>query len=196
MHMKFSDQKSPEEDALENQLRALQPESLSDTALDSLNRRFEETAVNELPITAENVTQGQSGLTTMPRWRPVVWAVAAILMIGLWLVSVYLPDQSGGLSSKTPMPLANGGIQLQTDTPPEIQMATGETETVDKLMARSLRLTDVRDEGIVMSIGNIPMKRLRYEFIDTYTWATSQGSGQLRMEVPREDFVLVPVSTY
>ena len=73
---------------------------------------------------------------------------------------------------------------------------SGESPVLPESVVRNLRLTNVRDDGIVMSIGTTPMKRLRYEFIDTYTWATAQGSGLMRMEVPREDFVLVPVSTY
>ena len=196
MHMKFSDQNSPEEDALEKQLRAMQPESLSDAALDRLKQRIEETAANEFSIAVEDETSGLPGNALMPRWRPVAWAAAAILMIGLWLVSVYSPGQSGGQIPNYRIPPDNGGGVVKGESTPEFRVAVDETPQVDEPIARNLRLTDVRDEGIVMSIGNTPMKRLRYEFIDTYTWATAQGSGQMRMEVPREDFVLVPVSTY
>lgn len=194
--MKFSDQKTPEEVALEKQLHAMQPTALSDATLESLEQRLqaspsnntsgsEVAASNNRPSNAETIT-----------WRPIVWSIAAILMIGLWMMSVYLPQQPSQEPKQAHQQTIEGADPIPNEIQPKVMVASNETPALPESVVRNLRLTNVRDEGIVMSIGNTPMKRLHYEFIDTYTWVVAQGGGQMRMEVPRSDFVLVPVSTY
>jgi len=56
-------------------------------------------------------------------------------------------------------------------------------------------LKSVSADGIVMGRDNQPMRRFRYEFIDTITWKNAQDGSSIRMSYPREEIVLVPVRT-
>ena len=207
--MKFSNQKSPEDIALEKQLRAMQPAALSKVALDSLEQRLESTVSPDLPAAGDKHSDISPKADKSIQWRPVLWSVAAILMVGLWLASVYLPGQAPGIQTQTKHGASaeDKTIPIQHNPDREVDSSLPEKNLeyaagvhgdlgLGEAVTRNLRLTGVRDDGIVMSIGNTPMKRLRYEFIDTYHWTALNGGGQMRMEVPRADFVLVPVSTY
>jgi len=194
--MKFSDQQSPEDIALEQQLRALQPAPLSKATLHRLEQSLESTVSNAESNSGELHSILQPAAGKDGSWRPVLWSMAAILMIGLWLISVYLPGQSPEQIAQARQHTPAGKETVLDQQSPEIQTVSNHTPPEEATVERNMRLTNVHDEGIVMSIGNIPMKRLRYEFIDTYQWPTAGGNGQMRMEVPREDFVLAPVSIY
>jgi hypothetical protein len=194
--MKFSDQQSPEDIALEQQLRAMQPAPLSKATLHRLEQSLESAVSNDESNSVEQHTILQPAAGKDGSWRPVLWSIAAMLMIGLWLISVYLPGQSAEQLAQARQHIPAGKEIVLNQHSPEIQTVSNNPPPEEATVERNMRLTNVHDEGIVMSIGNIPMKRLRYEFIDTYQWPTAEGSGRMRMEVPREDFVLVPVSTY
>jgi len=194
--MKFSDQQSPEDIALEQQLRALQPAPLSKVTLHRLEQSLESTVSNAESNSEVHHSILQPAAGKDGSWRPVLWSMAAILMIGLWLLSVYLPGRTPEQPKQVRQQVPERKAPGLNHHSPEIQTVSNHTPPEETSVERNMRLTNVHDEGIVMSIGNIPMKRLRYEFIETYQWPTAEGSGRMRMEVPREDFVLVPVSTY
>ena len=80
----------------------------------------------------------------------------------------------------------------------EAEFGGGYQAPLDQSSIGNVTISDTifQDDGVVMSIGSVPIKRLRYEFIDTYVWETSPTGSRLSLEVPREDSVLVPVSTY
>lgn len=57
-------------------------------------------------------------------------------------------------------------------------------------------LYDLRDEGIVWNEANEPMRQFRYLFLDTVSLTNPADGSTLRMEVPREQVVRVPVETF
>lgn len=56
------------------------------------------------------------------------------------------------------------------------------------------RLVDAIDDGIVMVIDDEPVRRLRYQFIDSVTMIDQTDGSVFTLEVPREETLFVPVS--
>ena len=56
------------------------------------------------------------------------------------------------------------------------------------------RLVEAIDDGVVMVIDNEPVRRLRYQFIDSVTMIDQTDGSVFTMEVPREETLFVPVS--
>jgi hypothetical protein len=55
-------------------------------------------------------------------------------------------------------------------------------------------LYDLKDEGTVRVEGQDPVRRLRYRYVDTYTWKNSSGNASLKWSVPRDEIRVLPVS--
>ncbi|MCZ6673901.1 MAG: hypothetical protein O7C75_13295 [Verrucomicrobia bacterium] len=55
-------------------------------------------------------------------------------------------------------------------------------------------LIEALDEGIIFNSDNEPMRRLRYQFVDTVTLVHKTDGSVFRMEVPREEVLYVPLT--
>jgi hypothetical protein len=42
--------------------------------------------------------------------------------------------------------------------------------------------------------GQTSVRRLRYRYVDTYTWKSSHGNASLKWSVPRDEIRVLPVS--
>ena len=119
--MKFSDQQTPEDIALEQQLRAMQPAPLSKTTLHRLEQSLESAVFNDKSNSEEQDTILQLAAGKDGSWRPVLWSMAAMLMIGLWLISLYLPGQSAEQLAQARQHIPAGKEIVLNQHSPEIQ---------------------------------------------------------------------------
>lgn len=53
----------------------------------------------------------------------------------------------------------------------------------------------VRDEGIILSSDNIPVRQLRYRFTDSMLLENPEDGSEVQLSMPREHLYLVPVQT-
>jgi hypothetical protein len=65
--------------------------------------------------------------------------------------------------------------------------ALGEIET-------SRELVNATEEDLLVDSNQEPSRRMRFTFIERHTWTDPQFGGSVRMEIPREDVLLVPVA--
>jgi len=56
------------------------------------------------------------------------------------------------------------------------------------------RLVEAIDDGVVMVVNNEPVRRLRYQFIDSVTMVDHTDGSVFTMEIPREETLFVPVT--
>ena len=56
------------------------------------------------------------------------------------------------------------------------------------------RLIEAIDDGVVLVIDNEPVRRLRYQFIDSVTMVNQTDGSVFTMEIPREETLFVPVT--
>ena len=55
-------------------------------------------------------------------------------------------------------------------------------------------LYDLKDEGTVYVDGTTPARRLRYRYLDTYTWKNPRNNASLKWSVPRDEIRVLPAS--
>lgn len=57
-------------------------------------------------------------------------------------------------------------------------------------------LYDLRDEGLVNVESDAPARRLRYRYLDTYTWRNPRNNSSLKWSVPRDEIRVLPASLH
>ena len=55
-------------------------------------------------------------------------------------------------------------------------------------------LYDLKDEGLVKAEGATPVRRLRYRYLDIYTWKNSRSNASIKWSVPRDEIRVLPAS--
>ena len=55
-------------------------------------------------------------------------------------------------------------------------------------------LYDLKDEGQVYVDGTTPARRLRYRYLDTYTWKNPRNNASLKWSMPRDEIRVLPAS--
>jgi hypothetical protein len=57
-------------------------------------------------------------------------------------------------------------------------------------------LYDLKDDGDVYLSDDTPVRRLRYRYVDTYTWKNPATNASLKWSVPREEIRVLPASLH
>ena len=57
-------------------------------------------------------------------------------------------------------------------------------------------LMNAQEEGIFYIDDHIPARKMRYRFVDSYTWKNPDDGSSLQVTVPREEVLLVCLETY
>mgnify|MGYP007101535671 CR=1 FL=1 len=55
-------------------------------------------------------------------------------------------------------------------------------------------LLEALDEGVVLTANNEPVRKLRYQFVDTVTMINEIDGSIFTMEIPREEILFVPLT--
>ncbi len=192
--MKESDEITPDEISIEKSLSHLKPMDVPEDWLSEIEDRLARESGEESVKIATGKTQTVQSPKPYPvDFRMFIWTAAAFLMIGVFV---------GWFAGRSFMTTGDSVISgMDSNSSKMDGFASSQNSNASiiepfETVVRNQQLRKVNDDGIVLSIGETPMKRLRYEFVDTYVWEPASDGALMRMEVPREDFVLVPVSTY
>ena len=153
------------DEELEKELAGLKPTQPSMSLKATIEQRLQEE-----PGTSDN---------KVIRLWPVL-ALAAAACLALVLI----------LSSSTPDSVENA-VMAQTDS--SAIEAGNPFEGLEPYESEQ-RLIEAIDDGIVMVVDNEPVRRLRYQFIDSVTMIDQSDGSVFTMEIPREETLFVPVS--
>lgn len=145
-------------------------------------------AKSSAPTTATNFTS----------WKWAGWKLAAALGLGT-LIGLLLPHR--GERTATPAPEAVAATETAPDrtaaprrepTPAASAEPVAATERYRPVAAANV-LYDLKDEGPIQLDDLTPARRLRYRYVDTYTWKNPASNASVRWCLPREEVRVVPV---
>ncbi|MCP5521332.1 MAG: hypothetical protein H7A46_07270 [Verrucomicrobiales bacterium] len=159
---------------------------------------------------AARVEQAVAAERRARRWRSGWLVLAAAAVLTAVLVPL-TPGPSAPHPAELVDPRADGspdpkvatahsdGVRQGADEPSH----PGETTlTRDTAFAGYTRLGEANylyaaeDDGILFASSTTPLRRIRYQYLDTTDWRDEQAQAVVRVVVPREDVVLVPLHVY
>ncbi|MBL69755.1 MAG: hypothetical protein CMO74_15145 [Verrucomicrobiales bacterium] len=156
---------------LEAELRHLKPLPADDRLLERIGQAITADTITPMPDSVQG-------------WR--LWLIPAMGTAALLMVLVFLP------AKPTNQPKTNGSSVRSASivhTP-----KTGEVNLRPIAMDNSL--LGAIDEGIVHTPDEFPMRRVRMQMVDTYTWEAQDGATRIRHSVPREEHFLIPMEIH
>jgi hypothetical protein len=79
------------------------------------------------------------------------------------------------------------------DSSPRQLAANAPVKSADRYrpVAATNVLYDLKDEGLVKAEDNSDARRVRYRYLDTYTWKNPKSNASLKWSVPRDEIRLV-----
>lgn len=132
------------------------------------------------------------------RWLMPLAAAAAVTAILVPLLTKP-SEQAGELAGQRavgtpgePAATNRSGVPTPAETAPD-QGAALEGFT---RLAEANYLYAAEDDGILFASTTMPLRRIRYQYLDTTDWRDEQAQAVVRVVVPREDVVLVPLNVY
>lgn len=170
---------------LENELKVLRPGKPSADLQARIARELD-TAAGAAP--APHYTAA----TTFRSWKWAGWqlaaaaAVALTVSLGVWR---FQPGAADELAARTPAPSAPA---IARTPPPDIPAAAPRYRPVGATNV----LYDMQDEGPAYLADRTPARRMRYRYVDTYTWRAPASNASLKWSVPREEVRVLPASLH
>lgn len=174
---------------LEAELKSLQLQRPAAHLLDRIGRDLaapgDEPAATALPryTTATNLRSWK-----WLGWRTTGLAAALALVVALSLVNFKQPVSRDKSAATQPVRLAVASPAVQT------QSVSPARHDRYQPVAASNVLYDLKDEGPAYVDGDTPARRMRYRYLDTYTWKNPRGNASLKWSVPRDEICVLPVS--
>ncbi len=170
----------------EAELQALRPRRVAPGLL----RRLEA----ELSAPAARPTR-YVATTTWTSWKWIGWRVAAVaasLAVTATLVVTKL-GQRPDVPPSLPPSLAQQDVPV-TSTAPERATVLAASPGRYRPVSAANVLYDMKDEGVVYAANDAPARRLRYRYLDTYTWKNPKTNSSLKWSIPRDEVRVVPVN--
>ncbi|MFI5336453.1 MAG: hypothetical protein ACHQ5A_06695 [Opitutales bacterium] len=169
---------------LENELKSLAPRRPSS----GLQIRLE----RDLDPGVAIVAPGRARIaTTFRSWMWVGWplaaAVALTTVLGVWRWQAGAP----AVIPATTLPAA---AAAQPDLASHRVAPAATSRDVYLPVAATNVLYDLRDEGPVSPEDNTSGRRMRYRYVDTYTWRNAATHASLKWSIPREEVRVIPAS--
>jgi hypothetical protein len=106
-------------------------------------------------------------------WRSAGLAAAVAVLAAVGLMSFKREPAPAGVATSTQVVASSA---LRDDYQP---------------VAASNVLYDLKDEGLVKTEDNADARRVRYRYLDTYTWKNPKSNASLKWSVPRDEIRLV-----
>ena len=168
---------------LENELKALSPRRPSVELHARLGR---ELAAPSAAVTAPSPAPARTRhgtATSFAAWKWAGWSMAAAAFLvtrALWR------GQSANLA---PGPAAADPTRLAATTP-----APAPARELYRPVSATNVLYDMSEEAPVSPGDNSAARRMRYRYVDTYTWQSPASHASLKWSVPREEVRVIPAS--
>lgn len=164
----------------EAELKSLQPRRPSAQWSDRIGRELAVAPARTPYTTASN----------MNSWKWLGWRVAvasAVVLVAALGVLNFKPAQPAAVTTPPWAVVAN---------PAPVKTTVEAPASPDRYqpVAATNVLYDLKDEGLVRLDGDTSARRLRYRYLDTYTWRNPKGNASLKWSVPRDEIRVLPTS--
>jgi len=170
---------------LEDELKSLRLRSPSPQLVDRLT--------SELAAETEELAAPVRRYTTAADFRSWPWlgwrAAGAAAALGLGAGLVWVVFKAPPAAPEPPARLA------VADSVPVNPAPAMERDQFRPVAATNV-LYDLKDEGLVNVDGDTPVRRLRYRYMDTYTWKNPRNNSSLKWSVPRDEIRVLPASLH
>ncbi len=170
---------------IETELKALKPQRPAAHLLNRIERELMASGA----VDPARVRRRYTTATNLKSWKWFGWraaglaaAVALLATVGIVRVKEQTPARGAPATG-----LANSSRQEAPSPSPE---------PLDRYqpVAATNVLYALQDEGPVYVDGDKPARRLRYRYLDTYTWKNSRGNAAIKWSLPRDEIRVLPAS--
>lgn len=183
---------------LENELKRLSPRVPSAQLLARL----------EADLAAPEIARGSrsarpKGLLMFGPWMDWRLAGAAAAVVAFAAV-VLMSRQTPHRDSTAPVPAAETIAATTVAAPVEQPAVVVEAPRVSPApqsdryhpVGAATVLYDLKEDGTVNSPNRAPAHRVRYRYVDTYTWKNPATNASLKWSVPRDEVRVIPASLH
>jgi hypothetical protein len=118
------------------------------------------------------------------------WSLAAVA--ALVLFAAMAEWRAAARPPSAPVAALTNAAAPAVSPPAQTHLAAGRYRPA---VAASV-LYDLKDDGEVYLSGDTPVRRLRYRYVDTYTWKNPATNASLKWSVPREEIRVLPASLH
>lgn len=169
---------------LEAELKSLRLQRPAPALLDRIGR---ELAASE---STAPVSPRYTAATNLNSWKWLGWRTAGVAAAIALVVAVSWMnlEQIAPAPGTPPDKVAGASPTQQT---PVVRAPT--TDGYQPVAAANV-LYDLKDEGTVYVDGVTPARRVRYRYMDTYTWKNPRNNASLKWSVPRDEIRVIPAS--
>jgi hypothetical protein len=171
---------------LENELKALR---LRRPSAD-LQARIQRELAGQTPAAAP-VAPTYAAATSFRSWKWAGWQLATAVAVAL-LVSLGIWRYPSGHSVDSPA-VAAVSPSSATSTPLSSPAVPSLGQRYRPVGATNI-LYAMQDEGPAYLADHTPARRMRYRYVDTYTWKAPASNASLKWSVPREEVRVIPAS--
>jgi hypothetical protein len=174
---------------LENELKRLQPRRTSEELRSRLERELGAPAAARPRYAAA---------TTLTSWKWFSWQMAAAAAVALTVsLGVWRWQQRTADRAVAPDAMVKSEPVAPKATVPEtaIVSTAPATDSYRPVGAANV-LYDLKEDGTVYLNDNTPAQRVRYRYVDTYTWKNPATHASVKWSVPRDEVRVIPASMH
>ncbi len=165
---------------IERELRQLHPVPPSE----GLQARMAEELVEKATRTAEK----RAGRILIRNFR-FRWAASFALAAAFAIMAYFGIPETAQVNETPPTTMDMAEVEIPAALEP-----TSSSKYIP-VKARHV-LMNAREEGIFYIEDDIPARKMRYRFVDSYTWKNPDDGSFLQVAVPREEVLLIRLDTY
>ena len=171
---------------LEAELKALKPQRPSPLLRERIGSEL--SARGSVP--AAESSPRYSSATNLNSWKWLGWRTAGAAAVALVATVSWMNFKVAPAPDSMPPP-----GQLSRNEPVKPAPRNYEPDRVRYQPVEATNvLYDLKDEGRVYVDGDTPARRLRYRYLDTYTWKNPRTNASLKWSVPRDEIRVLPAS--
>ncbi len=165
---------------IERELRQLRPAPPSE----GLQARMAEELVEKATHTVDKRAGGILFQNFRFRWA------ASFALVAVFAIIAFLSIPDTAQVSDTP-PTAMDMAEVEI---PAAQEPASPSKYIPAKVSHVLM--NALEEGIFYIDDHIPVRKMRYSFVDTFTWKNPADGSSLQVTVPREEVLMVHLNTY
>ncbi len=112
---------------------------------------------------------------------------AAVVAVALAIVFLQDPGDDAGKGGDGELAIVDVGTDGAFIEPNVARFRPGTARTI---------LFGILDEGVVLNEEDLPVRQFRYQFVESFNLVNPADGSTLRMDIPREEVIRVPVETF
>jgi hypothetical protein len=184
---------------LENELKRLQPRRTSEELRSRLERELGAPSVaGPVGLGAAPARPRYSAVTSLTSWKWFSWQMAAAAAVALTVsLAVWSSKREPVARPVTPETVVKSepAKPAQTNRETDVAAVAPAVDSYRPVGAANV-LYDLKEDGTVYLNDNTPAQRLRYRYVDTYTWKNPATHASLKWSVPRDEVRVIPASMH